>query len=64
LKLDGGAVAVDGVEARGKSSELFGFDRTTAISAQAAEAIAQTAQQFGQDDDITVPTLARLAAVT
>jgi sigma-B regulation protein RsbU (phosphoserine phosphatase) len=48
----------DGVlEARSATGELFGFDRTQAISAQAAEAIAGAAQAFGQDDDITVLTL-------
>ena len=51
------------VEARSKTGELFGFDRTNAISAQPAEAIAQTALQFGQDDNITVLTLQRLAAI-
>ena len=51
----------DGVlEAHGKTGELFGFDRTAAISAQPAEVIARAAQQFGQDDDITVLTLTRL----
>jgi Stage II sporulation protein E (SpoIIE) len=48
----------DGViEARDKSGALFGFERATAISAQPAETIAQAAQDFGQDDDITVLTL-------
>jgi hypothetical protein len=36
------------------TKELFGFDRITAISNQSAEAIALAAQQFGQEDDITV----------
>jgi hypothetical protein len=36
---------------------LFGFERAAALSAQPAEVIAQTAQQFGQDDDITVLTV-------
>jgi hypothetical protein len=45
------------VEARGASGELFGFDHTAAISNQSAEAIALAAQQFGQEDDITVLTL-------
>jgi hypothetical protein len=49
------------VEARNKTGELFGFDRTAAIGIQSAEAIAQNAQAFGQDDDITVLTLARTA---
>ena len=47
------------VEARDKSGELFGFDRTAAISNQPADEIAVAAQAFGQDDDITVLTLAR-----
>ena len=50
----------DGViEARSCTGELFGFDRTAAASAQSAEHIANTAQQFGQEDDITVLTLQR-----
>jgi hypothetical protein len=49
----------DGVlEATNSAGELFGFDRTAAISTQPAEEIARSAQQFGQDDDITVLTLA------
>lgn len=48
----------DGViEAKNPQGELFGFDRTAAISTHAAEAIAQTAQAFGQEDDIMVLTL-------
>jgi serine phosphatase RsbU (regulator of sigma subunit) len=39
------------------TKELFGFDRTAAISNQSAEAIALAAQQFGQEDDITVLTI-------
>jgi sigma-B regulation protein RsbU (phosphoserine phosphatase) len=39
------------------TKELFGFDRTAAISNQSAETIAHAAQQFGQEDDITVLTL-------
>lgn len=34
-----------------------GFDRTMAISTLSSEQIAQAAQQFGQEDDITVLTL-------
>jgi serine phosphatase RsbU (regulator of sigma subunit) len=49
------------VEARARSGELFGFDRAAALSMQPAEVIAQTAQSFGQDDDITVLTV-RLAS--
>jgi phosphoserine phosphatase RsbU/P len=45
------------VEARSASGELFGFERTAAISGQSADEIAKTAESFGQDDDITVLTL-------
>jgi hypothetical protein len=45
------------VEARKAAGELFGFDRTTAISQQPAETIANAAKEFGQEDDITVLTL-------
>lgn len=45
------------VEARSSSGELFGFDRTAAISTQSAEHIAASAQAHGQEDDITVLTL-------
>lgn len=50
------------VEARSTSGELFGFDRTLEISGSGAEAIAHAAVAFGQDDDITVLTLTRVAA--
>jgi hypothetical protein len=49
------------VEARGNAGALFGFERAAAISAQSADQIAKTAELFGQDDDITVLTLARTA---
>jgi hypothetical protein len=53
-------LVTDGVvEARSKTGELFGFDRTSAIAADSAESIAQAAQKFGQQDDITVLTLSR-----
>jgi hypothetical protein len=45
------------VEARNAEGELFGFERTRAISTQSAENIVRAAQAFGQDDDITVLTL-------
>jgi hypothetical protein len=45
------------VEAQSPAGELFGFERTRAISGQAAEEIAATAKRFGQQDDITVLTL-------
>lgn len=47
------------VEARNGAGELFGFERTSGISGKSAEEIAGTAQRFGQEDDITVLTLAR-----
>ena len=50
----------DGVlEATEQEGELFGFERMRAISAQTAESIAGAALKFGQEDDITVLTLAR-----
>jgi phosphoserine phosphatase RsbU/P len=46
------------------TKELFGFDRTQAVSRQAADAIAEAARAFGlgapQADDITVLTVARV----
>ena len=51
------------VEARGDSRELFGFERTAAIASNSAESIADAAQTFGQDDDITVLTITRVVAV-
>jgi hypothetical protein len=49
------------VEARNSSGELFGFGRTAALSTEPAEKVAQAAQAFGQEDDITVLTLALTA---
>ena len=46
------------VEARGKKGELYGFERLHALTLKPAQEIAATAQAFGQDDDITVLTLA------
>ncbi len=56
-------ITTDGIiEARNPTSgELFGFERTAAISTQSAKEIAHAAQTFGQEDDITVLTLARTA---
>ncbi len=52
----------DGVlEATSPSGELFGFDRTAAISSHTADQIVHAAKQFGQEDDITVLTLQRIA---
>jgi len=51
------------VEARGKGGELFGFARTEAISNRPAEDIAQVAQSFGQDDDISVISVTRTTVI-
>ena len=47
------------VEAQNRKGELFGFDRAREVSTQPAAAIVDAAKQFGQEDDITVVTLAR-----
>jgi hypothetical protein len=47
------------VEASNASGDLYGFERTLAISNQSARVIAAAAQAFGQEDDITVLTLMR-----
>jgi len=49
------------VEARKASGELFGFDRVHNLSNQSAFYIADAAREFGQEDDITVLTVRRLA---
>jgi len=48
----------DGIlEARAPDGELYGFDRLPSLTLQGALQIAETAQHFGQEDDITVLTL-------
>jgi len=49
------------VEARSSSGELFGFDRVHNLSNQSAFYIADAAKEFGQEDDITILTVRRLA---
>jgi hypothetical protein len=49
------------VEARRPTGELFGFDRVHNLSNQSAFYIADAAREFGQEDDITVLTVRRLA---
>jgi len=49
------------VEARQGSGELFGFDRVHNLSNQSAFYIADAAREFGQEDDITVLSVRRLA---
>ena len=59
------SVYTDGLlEARNSSGELFGFERlrTLFASRPTAQEASQAAVAFGQDDDITVVTLTRLAA--
>jgi hypothetical protein len=54
-------LVTDGViEARNKAGELFGFARTAGIVQASASSIAQRAQAFGQNDDITVLTITRV----
>jgi hypothetical protein len=54
-------LVTDGVaEARAKTGELFGFERTASIAILSAAHIAATAQAFGQQDDITVLKIRRL----
>lgn len=49
----------DGVlEARAPDGELYGFDRLASLTLEPAQLIAETAQRFGQEDDISVLTLA------
>jgi len=49
------------VEARRPTGELFGFERVHNLSNQSAFYIADAAKAFGQEDDITVLTIRRLA---
>lgn len=52
------------VEASDNSGQLYGFERTRAISTQPAAAIAAAAKAFGQEDDITVLTISRIPVPT
>jgi hypothetical protein len=49
------------VEARSSDGELLGFERLAPLTLKSAREIADTAKTFGQQDDITVLTLARTA---
>ncbi len=52
----------DGVaEARNAAGELFGFERAAGMACEPVASIAESAQKFGQDDDITVLQVERLA---
>lgn len=49
----------DGVpEARNDTGELYGFERLSSLTLMPAQDIAEAARNFGQEDDITVLTLA------
>ena len=49
------------VESASAAGELFGFERTRAISGKSAREIAEAAKAWGQNDDITVVTVRRSA---
>ena len=52
----------DGViEAQDKKDQLLGFDRARELSTQPAKTIVEAAKAFGQQDDITVVTVERVA---
>jgi hypothetical protein len=49
----------DGVpEAKSSSGELYGFDRLSSLTRLSANEVARAARAFGQEDDITVLTIA------
>ncbi len=55
----------DGVlEATDAKGELYGFERTRAVSANSAQQIAAAAELFGQEDDITVLSITRNSDVS
>jgi hypothetical protein len=69
IQTDGALTFIsDGVvEARDAMGELLGFERVAPLAAKTASKIADAAQHWGQEDDITVLTVARapkLEAVT
>lgn len=56
-------LVTDGVpEARNKAGELLGFERMATMARESAAEVAERAQAFGQNDDITVLTIMRVAA--
>ena len=52
----------DLLEARNAKGELLGFERMAALTAKPAAEIAEAAQRWGQEDDITVLTIRSVAA--
>jgi hypothetical protein len=57
LVSDGVVEAQSKSNSKSQSAELFGFDRTRALSLRPAAEIAEAARLFGQTDDITVVTV-------
>jgi hypothetical protein len=53
------SAAIPAAVYRSRTGELLGFERTATLSTRPAESIALAAQNFGQEDDITVLTLSR-----
>lgn len=51
------------VEARSANGELLGFDQMAALTTKAASEIADAAQRWGQEDDITVLSVIRKGAL-
>jgi sigma-B regulation protein RsbU (phosphoserine phosphatase) len=51
------------VEARNANGELLGFDQMAALTTKAASEIADVAQRWGQEDDITVLSVIRTGAL-
>ncbi len=51
------------VEAQNHKGELFGFERSRALSMHPVDVIARSAMSFGQQDDITVVTIEREAMI-
>jgi serine phosphatase RsbU (regulator of sigma subunit) len=47
------------VEARNGKRDLLGFERAHQLATRSASEIASAAQQFGQEDDITVVSITR-----
>ena len=52
------------VEAMDAAGQLFGFERTRELSMNSAHDIASAAQHWGQEDDITILTIARTVTTT
>jgi hypothetical protein len=51
------------VESQSVKGELFGFERAREVSTEPAASIVGAAKRFGHQDDITVVTIERAAAI-